>query len=159
MYMDEIIGDEKIEDLDTQIEIVAEVWDELARLAENQDYVSLNETQKFIYIANMFFMEVNNGGFSQYFFNETGDFAIDTLDALDEMKFFKASELLEKAMQVFEQGYIYDRFLRQDYTMGENEEEIEKILGALDEEFYETEHDVDLNLYDYIFANKDQLDV
>jgi len=158
MYIDEIVGTEKIDDLEEQIEVVIDVYDEIARFVESEDYETLNESQKFVYIVNEFFMELNNGGFSQYFFNEAGDHAIDNLEALEELGFFKEVVLLEKALTVFENGYIHDRFARQDYLMGESETEIETKLGELDKEFYEGGTEVDSMIYEYIYSNKDELE-
>lgn len=158
MYINEVVGDERVEDLDSQIEIVLEVWDELANLVENQGYEELNDIQRYVYVVNELFMEVNNGGFNQYFFNSAGDHAIEALDALDEMSFYKIAELLEKALSLFENGYIHDQFARQDYLVGENEDEIDSKCSALDSEFYAINEDVDQQLYDYIYSNKEMLD-
>lgn len=44
---------------------------------------------------------MNNGGFSQFFFNSSGDFSHETLDALKVIKAERTAILLEKAIAEF----------------------------------------------------------
>ncbi|WP_083432033.1 DMP19 family protein [Atopomonas hussainii] len=60
-------------------------------------------------------MEVNNGGFDQYFFNSPGDRVIQALAALETVGAGKTADILRRAMAKFPDGEIpSDRDQRQE---------------------------------------------
>jgi len=48
--------------------------------------------------------EVNNGGIDQFFFNSTGDYALETVDALEKIQASKAAAILREACERFPEG-------------------------------------------------------
>ena len=58
-------------------------------LSEKCDYgellEKLTEPEKTIYLCQVLEGEINNGGFGQFFYNSSGDFANETLSALKEI--------------------------------------------------------------------------
>jgi hypothetical protein len=49
--------------------------------------------------------EIPNGGFNQFFFNTSGQYALDTLEALRAIGANEQAEILEKAIALFEKKY------------------------------------------------------
>jgi len=74
-------------------------------LPEEQDYIVLWWLQ----------VEVDNGGFEQYFFNSAGDGARQANTALVRLGATRSAQILEEALQVIDPagGYNPDRILRQ----------------------------------------------
>ena len=81
------------------------------------------------YVAVWWFaIEVNNGGFDQYFHNNSGDSALLALDALEQSGAKETSSLLSKALCAFEPvgGYVAGRKKRI------------KLLGELPADHFDT---------------------
>lgn len=101
------------------------------------DFDELTEPQQICYGVNQLNMEVNNGGFSQYFFNTGGNYARETLAGLRAIKATHAAALLEQAIAVFgPAGPSPDREKRQDQLAAFSEEQ-DRILQKLDSRFFE----------------------
>jgi hypothetical protein len=69
----------------------------------------LNDIEKKSFMVGKFFMEVNNGGFDQYFVNTEGVYAKATLDFLDYIGEKCFSKLLEEAISIFKAVISDDR--------------------------------------------------
>lgn len=62
--------------------------------------------------------EINNGGFGRYFFDSAGDYAQDTVTALQCIGAQHTSEILLAAMALFPGGMLSrDRFKRQEQLL------------------------------------------
>ena len=79
--IDEIL--ELEDETDILIEIGQKLWD---KSKDDKDFESLNSIEKNILYIEMLEGQVNNGGFDQYFFNSSGEYAHETLTALKEIK-------------------------------------------------------------------------
>jgi hypothetical protein len=111
----------------------------------------LTECEKNIVYIEELEREINNGGFNQYFFNSSGDFAMETINALKvvESKFFL--EILQEAINKFPNKTVpKDRYERQE-LLAEIDENIE-LWEELDNRFYKYEE----NIYDLMikYINK-----
>ncbi|NLN03979.1 MAG: DMP19 family protein [Clostridiaceae bacterium] len=84
---------------------------------------SLSEPEKNVFIADKYIVEVNNGGFDQYFFNTDGKYASDTLSFLEKVGERNFSHLLAKALDI--------------YTRDITEEEKLDKFDELDSTFYD----------------------
>jgi hypothetical protein len=94
--------------------------------------------------------EVNNGGFRQYFFNSSGNFAKETLNALNIIGSKIFFNILEKAINKFPNGIVpSDRDKRQNIL---NKLEID-LWDELDNEFYKYEEDIYKLVIEYIKNN------
>jgi hypothetical protein len=97
--------------------------------------------------------EVNNGGFSQYFFNSSGDFAKETLNALNTIGSKIFLEILESAVNNFPDGIVpIDRDERQE-ILAELEEKDEELWEEMDNKFYKYEEDIYELMIEYIKEN------
>jgi hypothetical protein len=89
-----------------------------------------------IYVVGLLEGEVNNGGFSQYFWNTEGQHAAVTVDVLKRVGAKETASLLRRAMKLYgappsdDLDEWYDRLERVD-------SEHEDVLAELDEHFYE----------------------
>jgi hypothetical protein len=83
----------------------------------------LDEIEKYLFMVGKILMEVNNGGFDQYFFNTDGIYARETLQLLNLIDEIKISNLLFKAVSIFD-------------TDKSDDEKYDEFNG-LDKEFYE----------------------
>lgn len=85
-------------------------------------------------------MEVNNGGFNQYFINSSGQNCYETLKALKKAKKVKTAKLLEDAISLINPNHLSENELIEKLQNREvNELYDEKIsakLNKLDNEFY-----------------------
>lgn len=85
-------------------------------------------------------MEVNNGGFNQYFINSSGQNCYETLNALKKAKKVKTAKLLEDAISLINPNHISENeFIEKLQKREVKELYNEKIsieLNKLDNEFY-----------------------
>lgn len=82
-------------------------------------------------------MEVNNGGFNQYFINSSGQNCYETLNALKKVKKVKTAKLLEDAINLINPNHLSENELIEKLQKREvNDEKISGELNKLDNEFY-----------------------
>ncbi|RXM47701.1 DUF4375 domain-containing protein [Flavobacterium sp. YO12] len=85
-------------------------------------------------------MEVNNGGFNQYFFNSSGQNCFETLKSLKKNKKFKTAKILESAINLINPKKLSNEDLIKKLRNREveelNNEKINTKLELLDLEFY-----------------------
>jgi hypothetical protein len=111
-----------------------------------------------LYEKNIVYIEeleraVNNDGFHGYFFNSSGNFTKETLNALNIIGSKIFFNILEKAINKFSNGIVpNNRDERQDILnkLVENDEEL---WGELDKEFYKYEEDIYKLMIEYIKNN------
>tara|TARA_B100001167_G_scaffold163752_1_gene111954 strand:+ start:1536 stop:2063 length:528 start_codon:yes stop_codon:yes gene_type:complete len=114
----------------------------------------LNESQKILLIVENLEREINNGGFHQFYWNSSGNYANETIDALIKIGANKTAEIVKKANSEFETGDVpKDRAERQN--------EIELIEGKAEEnwnkydsEFYEYQDNLTKLLIAFVIKNK-----
>ena len=118
----------------------------------------LNEEQRVFYVTQALEMEVNNGGFSQFFFNSSGMFANELIASFEKIGAIKTAEICKKAISIYGDRVPTDRDEREDILTPDDEkkeERIEELLNECDDAFFEYEDDlVELN-YQFILNNKE----
>src|SRR5262245_20091887 len=83
--------------------------------------------------------EVNNGGFDQYYFNSSGDHAIDAVESLEAIGAKHTAGLVRQANSLFgESGPSPDRFARQKQLDSFGDAKMKK-MTEIDKEFYKYE--------------------
>ena len=111
----------------------------------------LNEHERLFYITQTLEQEVNNGGFSQYFYNSSGNFANEVVNAFTQIGALKTAEICQKALAVFNGRLPEDREERQNLL--ENSD-CEEILEECDNAFFEYEDDLESLNYAYIMKHR-----
>lgn len=85
-------------------------------------------------------VEVNNGGFNQYFFNSSGQNCFETLKVLKKKKKFKTAKILESAINLINPKKLPNedliKKLRNQEVEELNNEKTNTQLELLDLEFY-----------------------
>lgn len=116
----------------------------------------LNKSQRVFFLNQKFEMEMNNGGFDQFYFNSVGDFADEIIDTLRAINANKTADLVLKANEQFPESKVpNDRDERQE-IMEKIEESIEGPWNELDTKFYNYEDD--LNSLNIEFIRKNRTD-
>ena len=113
----------------------------------------LSKPERVLYVVQGLEMEVNNGGFAQFFFNSSGDFANEVVSACLKIGATQTAEICRKAVSVFGRRVPADRDKRDD--MISDNEEIEEILDECDDAFFACEENLLALSYPYILKNKE----
>ena len=109
---------------------------------------SLSEREQTIVLVQMLITEVDNGGFDQWLYNETGDRAQETLEALKRIGATKTYDLLAKAIGLFPPEAlprVREERMKVMVDFEEKHPRVEEELFQLSMQFYETgENIIDL---------------
>ena len=114
----------------------------------------LTDPQKNFFYNQNLEREINNGGFNQFYFNSTGDFAHETIKSLKSIGAIKTAEIVEKANDQFPDKKVpKDRTTRQG-IIAQIEDKANVIWEELDQKFFAYEDDLNSLNMDYIKKNK-----
>ncbi|MEM6965720.1 MAG: DMP19 family protein, partial [Bacteroidota bacterium] len=115
-----------------------------------------NEFEKNVLLVLGLDGQVSNGGFSQFFFNSTGKFAHETVDALQAIGATESYQLLKEAIPFFPKSFIpKDTGERRD-LMDEFPEKIYEAWDQLDSRFYKKNENLDALVISYVRKNKNK---
>lgn len=118
---------------------------------------NLNDIQRVFYITQNLEMEVNNGGFSQFFCNTDGMFVNELVSSFEKIGSIRTAEICKKAVSIFGNATPIDIDDIQDILNTDDEELEEKnsrLLNECDMEFYEYEEDLEELNYQFVIKNK-----
>ena len=118
-----------------------------------EDMSVLSAEERIFYVTQTFEMEANNGGVSQFFYNESGRFASELVNAFNEIGAKVTAGICQKAIEAFGREIPVDQDERED-MLDELEEEISEILEKCDSEFYNYEDNLSELNYNYVMKNK-----
>ena len=118
---------------------------------KNPEKLSFSE-KNIVYIMELE-REVNNGGFYQYFFNSSGSYTIETIEALKIIGSKTFFDLLIKAKNIFPNEIVPKNNNERQKLIFELTEKDKEIWNDLDSEFYKYEEDIYKLLLDYINEN------
>lgn len=104
---------------------------------EYETVMIFSKAQQAIYIIWCLEAEVNNGGFNQYYFNSSGQFAPLTPDALQLVGAHKFSALVAMANNVYETEYSNITEYQDGTLEGFSKSYNDNPLNKFDDEFYE----------------------
>ncbi len=144
-------NNEKQEEID-QNAFVIDTFSSIDEKCQYGDVMKkLNEYERLFFVTQMLEQEVNNGGFSQFFYNSSGNFANELVDAFTKIGALKTAEICKKAVAVFEGKVPEDRAERQNLL---ETLDCEDILAECDNAFYEYEDDLESLNYAYIMKHR-----
>ena len=129
--------------------------DHISKICDYGDSVErLNAHQKVFFWIQSLEREINNGGFNQYYFNNSGDFAHETVESLKAIGAEKTALILQKANHQFPGNRVpKDRDERQD-VLEQIENDANKIWDELDKEFCAYEEDLNALNMKYVKAHR-----
>lgn len=138
-----------------EIDQNAMVIDTFSAIDEKCEYgdamEKLNEHERLFYITQTLEQEVNNGGFSQYFYNSSGNFANEVVDAFTRIGALKTAEICKKAVAVFNGQVPVDRDERENLL---ESLDCEDIFDECDNAFYDYEDDLEALNYAYVMKHR-----
>ncbi len=140
-----------IDDDTKSIIAIGEILWKKTELSDN--YENLTEAKKTFIFIEMLEAEVNNGGFDQYFFNSSGDYAIETLESLKRIKAHKTAKIITEAFEIFPiQPIPKDNEKRRTILKNINQN-ISNKWNQLEDNFYSNDENIGKLLLDYVKNN------
>jgi len=129
-------------------DIIIEIDNYICTLCEWGDEMgNLSNAQKFFYYNQNLEREINNGGFSQYFFNSTGDYAHETVDSLIAINANHTAKILKKAIAQFPENKVPKNSNLREEIIEKIEEEANIMWEELENDFFKYEDNLnELNL-------------
>lgn len=147
-------AEEYIDDKEVQRNnLVVDMCDTICKKCEyGDDMQKLNEHERVFFITQTLEQEVNNGGFSQFFYNSSGDFANELVDAFTKIGALKTAEICKKALAVFNGNVPIDRDEREESL---DNLDCDDVLNECDDAFYDYEDDLEALNYTYIMKHRE----
>ena len=116
---------------------VSEVYDFICQKCnDGEDISALNSDERIIYIVQTLEQEVNGGGFSQFFYNSSGDFAGEMVDAFREIGAEKTAAICQQALDAVGQPLPGNRAERIELLEKIETDALTEALNACDDAFY-----------------------
>ncbi len=114
----------------------------------------LTEAQKTFYYNQCLEREVNNGGFNQYFYNSSGDYSHETIEALKAIGANRTSSILQKAISQFPNKLAPKDRDERIALLQQIENFANEKWDELDKEFYKYEDNLNELNIEFIKRNK-----
>lgn len=103
-------------------DLYLEMSDKIIEKESKNGIEGLSQNERNFYLVDSLLMELNNGGFDQYFLNWTGEHWQETVSILDNLEISFLSNLVKKANEI--------------YHSDKSEDDILDELNELENEFY-----------------------
>lgn len=142
----------EIKDVNTFIVSLTDHVMQKCEYGDNMD--NLSNPERIFFITQSCEMEVNNGGFAQFFDNFSGNFAGELVSAFQEIGAPGTAEICDKALHAFGQDIPLDWEDRRELLDKVASDEIDCILEECDDAFYQYEEDLNALNYAYVLKNK-----
>ena len=120
------------------------------------DMSGLSEAERIFYITQTLEMEVSNGGFSQFFYNSSGDFSNELVSAFTAIGANKTAAICQKAIDAFGCEIPVDRAARVELLDKLENDNIDKVFEECDDAFFSYEEDLNELNYNFVMKNKEQ---
>jgi uncharacterized protein with NAD-binding domain and iron-sulfur cluster len=148
--IDRILG------LDNEVQMIITLSERMTAKIQQRGYDSLTEAEKTFNAVYWLEAEINNGGFDQYFLNNAGDYAQETVTALQRIGAQHTSQILLAAMRLFPGGApSQDHYKRQEQLLSLGAQD-QAAMQGLDQEFYAYTDPIGPLLIEYVRQHKDQ---
>jgi hypothetical protein len=125
----------------------------------NAEYEVLSKPERVFRCVWELEADVNNGGFDQYFLNDSGRFVPYVVDALTTIGATKMASIVQSAIDAAGRGIRWeDDDHRQDRVIAFGQE-IEDKLNKLDQQFFAYPDDLTSLLYSYVSQHREAFEV
>lgn len=141
-----------MEDGNERIIALSEYVAEKCRFGIKMD--KLSRPERVLFITQDVEMEVNNGGFSQFFYNSSGDFAGEMVQAYREIGAEKTADICQQALDAIGQPLPQNRAERIELLEKIESDTLTEALNACDAAFYACPEDLNVLTDAYIQKNK-----
>lgn len=142
----------KIEDATTAITQLDSTLNAISN--HGQEIERLTESQKTVLIVENLEREINNGGFNQFFFNSSGQFAQETVTALRSIKAFETADIVSKSISVWPNQEVPKDWTKRQEILEAISEQADVVWNECDEEFYKYQDNIVTLLLEYVKSNK-----
>jgi hypothetical protein len=159
LFPGERLGINQILALNDSTKMIIEFSYGLSDKIHMKGFDSLSHPERVLHHVYWLETEINNGGFEQYFGNSSGDYAIDTPAALDEIGAHQTAQLVRRAMDLFPGGPPPSDRQKRVEKLNLMDDDTVKQLSALDSEFLEYRDPLEELQIKYMMANKDQIHI
>lgn len=131
--------------------------DRIYERIESHGFESLTLSERASFGLTWLYMETNNGGLHQFFFNDAGKLAADALRGLEMVDAPATASILRRAMSVFPGGVVpAEQGDRQDFLCEVLTPEQEEFLDDLTTEFYQSPEPVAELLDAYVVQHPEE---
>ena len=140
-------------------------FEKLARLAttvferaEANGFESLAGPERVLFSVWSATGQIENGGFDQFFFNSSGDYALEAVSAFRAIGATAKADVIEHAVNLFpDSAPPRDRDERQRALDAIQNEVGDDVFERLDNAYYAVREDVDAMLAAYVDAHADEI--
>jgi len=115
----------------------------------------MSATELNILAVEAFEREVNNGGFSQFFYNSSVQYAPIIVNALRQIDCQASADLAQKAIDILAVNSLDPETIEQ--RMDPDDDALEEALGQLDDTYYNGEEAPAYALFEYIKTHRDRI--
>ena len=127
-----------------------ETYDKVSDRFNKVGFCGLNESEKIFWSIWELEGNVNNDGFEGFFDYPSGDYAVETVYALEKIGAVKTANIVRRANNIFKEGRPpRDHNLRQDQLFAMSDSSKEE-LNSLDNEFYKYEENLSQLVYNFV---------
>ena len=117
--------------------------DRLFERIESDGFESLTPGERSAFALRWLYVEANNGGLHQFFFNDAGKLAGDALRGLEVLGATGTASILRRAMAVFPGSVVpTDQTQRREFLCDSLTPEQEELLDDLTSEFFQSSEPV-----------------
>ncbi len=113
----------------------------------------LSDEEKVIVYIEELEREVNNGGFSQFFNNSSGDYTEEVIQSLRKVGSVNFLRLVESAKSQFPNSFVPVDSTERQQILEEIENDASETWDRLDSEFYQYDEDIYALMIGYIESN------
>lgn len=137
-------------------DFVVDMCETVSKKCQYGDHIDrLNEHERVFFITQTVEQEVNNGGFSQFFFNSSGDFSNEMVEAFTKIGALKTAEICRKALTVFDGPVPVGREEREALL---EHLDCDDVFGECDDAFFEYEDNLEELNNAYIMEHREFFD-
>ena len=128
---------ETVLEMDREDLIVMEIDAYLNEISNyGQEIEKLNSSQRVLLIIENLQREINNGGFKQFYWNSSGDYAMETVDRLKQIGATITAGVVKKANDQFPDGLVPEDRDKRGEVLSLIGEKSSEYWNALDHKFY-----------------------
>jgi hypothetical protein len=120
----------------------------------SEGITSLSEAEQTFLFVWGFGGQVDNGGLEQFFFNSTGEFAVETVNALREVGAARSAAILATAISLFGPSGVPGDLERRNDALEAFSDDAAFRMTELTEQYFDDNERQDELLIQYVLANK-----
>lgn len=122
-------------------------------------YNQLTDAELTLSVCYELDLEINNGGFLQYYLNTEGYFCLIAPEMLRKVGANQMAEIVERANQAFPETLSEDprvRAKQMDELLEMDDDFIERRMSELSKEYYHSDDNLGVLLHEFCFSHRDE---